>query len=316
LKGLLVSTFKPSNPGWILKHKLTIGTRGSKLALAQAEIARAALLGVRPELEVRLECINTKGDLVQDRPLSEIGGNGVFVTQIEEALRAGTIDVAVHSAKDLPSTLAPGMVLAAFLPRADPRDVVVSRHGAGLSNLPSGSRIGTSSPRRACQVLALRPDLEVRDIRGNVDTRLRRLHSGEYDAIVLAAAGLERLAALDCVTEWLDPAVMLPAVGQGALALEARAGDSAVLDLIGEVNHADTSAAVLAERAFLARIGASCTLPVAAHATLVENHKLRIVGMIAGSENRMARGERLAERSEAQDAASGLAAELLAKIEP
>ncbi|HEY0070145.1 MAG TPA: hydroxymethylbilane synthase, partial [Chloroflexia bacterium] len=250
------------------RRVLLLGTRASKLALAQSEIVRAALLNVQPDLEVRFETITTKGDVVQDRPLSEIGGNGLFVTQIEEALRACRIDLAVHSAKDLSSILPPDMALPAFLPRADPRDVLVSREGHTLMSLPPDAVLGTSSPRRTCQALAVRPDLRLRDIRGNVDTRLRKLHAGEYDAIVLAAAGLARLGALDRVTEWLDPDVMLPAAAQGALAVEVRAADSFMRDLIGRLDDPATSTAVRAERAFLAAIGGGCSLPIGAYATL------------------------------------------------
>src|SRR5438128_1517510 len=237
------------------RRALVLGTRASKLALAQSEIVRAALLGMFPDLDIRLEPITTKGDTVQDRPLSEIGGNGVFVRQIEAALIAGRIDLAVHSAKDLPSAIPPDTALAAFLPRADARDVLVSRNGETLAQLPPGARVGTSSPRRMCLLRALRPDLGIEDIRGNVDTRLRKLREGQYDAIVLAAAGLERLGAFDRVTEWLDPAVFIPAVGQGALAVQVRADDEFVLGLVGRLDHQPTSTAVRAERAFLAGIG-------------------------------------------------------------
>lgn len=290
---------------------LLLGTRASKLALAQSEIVRQALLDVRPDLEVRFETITTKGDVVQDRPLSEIGGNGLFVTAIEEALRAGTIDLAVHSAKDLSSLLPPDMALAAFLPRADARDVLVSREGHTLMSLPPGAVLGTSSPRRTCQALALRPDLRVLDIRGNVDTRLRKLQAGEYDAIVLAAAGLARLGLLDRVTEWLDPGTMLPAVAQGALAVEVRASDGFMLDLAGKLDDPATSTAVRAERAFLAAIGCGCSLPVGAYATL-EGDRLRLGGMIGAPDGRMLRGERVGDSAQPELLGRELVAELLA----
>ncbi|HYP20656.1 MAG TPA: hydroxymethylbilane synthase [Chloroflexia bacterium] len=290
---------------------LLLGTRASKLALAQSEIVRQALLDVRPDLEVRFETITTKGDVVQDRPLSEIGGNGLFVTAIEEALRAGTIDLAVHSAKDLSSVLPSDMALAAFLPRADARDVLVSREGHTLKSLPSGAVLGTSSPRRTCQALALRPDLRVLDIRGNVDTRLRKLYAGEYDAIVLAGAGLARLGLLDRVTEWLDPGTMLPAVAQGALAVEVRASDSFMRDLAGQLDDPATSTAVRAERAFLAAIGGGCSLPVGAYATL-EGDSLRLGGMIGAPDGRMLRGERVGDSGEPEQVGRELVAELLA----
>jgi hydroxymethylbilane synthase len=295
-----------------LEHReLALGTRASKLALAQAELVRAALLALRPGLQIRLQHITTKGDAMQDRPLSEIGGNGVFVTRIEEALRAGEVDFAVHSAKDLSSSLPEDMVLAAFLERADPRDVLVSRDGAGLMSLPHAARIGTGSPRRACQVLALRPDLCVLDIRGNVDTRLRKLRDGEYDAIVLAAAGLQRLDALDHVTEWLEPEVMVPAVGQGALAVEVRAADRPILELTRLLDDPNTSAAVRAERAFLATVGGGCSLPVGAFAR-VEGQTLRILGMIGTAGGPIVKGEHTGSLDEPEKAGAELAGMLLA----
>lgn len=276
------------------KRTLTIGTRASKLALAQTEIVRQALLALHHDLAVKVEHITTKGDVIQDRPLSEIGGNGLFVTQIEAALRAGSIDLAVHSAKDLPSTLPTDMTLAAFLPRADARDVLISRDGVLLANLPVGARVGTSSPRRTCLLHAMRPDLTLLDIRGNVDTRLRKLREGQYDAIVLAAAGLERLGLLDCVTEWLDPRTFVPAVAQGVLAVEAHADNSSIIELAGALNDPDTSMAVRAERTFLAQMGGGCSLPVGAYATLV-NGNLRLVGMVGVTDGTVVRDEYGAE---------------------
>ncbi len=293
------------------RRTLTIGTRGSKLALVQSEIVRQALLNMRPDLDVRLERITTKGDVAQDRPLSEIGGNGLFVTQIEVALRAGGIDLAVHSAKDLSSALPGDMALAAFLPRADARDVLVSRDGSRLMDLPPGARVGTSSPRRTCQLFALRPDLASLDIRGNVDTRLRKLRDGEYDAIVLAAAGLERLDMLDCATEWFDPNAMVPAVAQGALAAEVRADDPFMRELVGKLDDPATSIAIRAERAFLARIGGGCSLPVGAYAT-VAGDTLHIIGMIGALDGRMVRDERVGTASNPEQAGATLAGDMLA----
>ncbi|MFL5733047.1 MAG: hydroxymethylbilane synthase [Chloroflexia bacterium] len=294
------------------RRALALGTRSSKLALVQAEIVRTALIALRPDLELRLQHITTKGDALRDRPLSEIGGNGVFVTRIEAALRAGEIDLAVHSAKDLTSTLPPDMALAAFMPRADAHDVLVSREGGGLMSLPAGARVGTGSPRRACQLLALRPDLRMLDIRGNVDTRLRKLRDGEYDAIVLAAAGLERLDAIDNVSEWLDVETMIPAVGQGALAVEVRADDDFMLELAGRLDDRATSTAVRAERAFLATIGGGCTLPVGAHAS-IRGEVLHIRGMIGGAGGQMVRGEHERSRDEPERAGAELAGKLLAE---
>jgi hydroxymethylbilane synthase len=290
---------------------ITIGTRASKLALAQTEIVRTSLLQLGLDLAIRIEHITTKGDVIQDRPLSEIGGNGLFVTQIEEALRAGRIDAAVHSAKDLSSRLPSDMALAAFLPRADPRDVLVSRDGARLADLPAGARVGTSSPRRTCQLIALRPDLTLLDIRGNVDTRLRKLRDGQYDAIVLAAAGLDRLGLAECVTEWFDPQVFIPAVAQGALAVEVRAGDRSMIQIIARLNDLDTATTVRAERAFLASVGGNCSLPIGAYAS-IEGGNLRLQGMIGAPDGRIVRGEITASFSEPERAGSALAVELIA----
>jgi hydroxymethylbilane synthase len=261
-------------------------------------------------MEVTLETIATKGDIVQDLPLSRIGGNGVFVRKVEEALEHGSIDLAVHSAKDLPSTIAPGMIIAAYLPRADARDALVSRNGLNLSTLPRAARVGTSSPRRACQLRALRPDLDLLDIRGNVDTRLRKLHEGEYDAIVLAAAGLERLGQLDKVTFYLDIEAMIPAVGQGALAVEVRSSDEAMVELARQINDSVTWTAVTAERAFLARVGGSCALPVGAYATIAGSD-LTIVGMIGVEDGRMVKGELSGSAHDPVRAGTELADDLL-----
>lgn len=294
------------------RRTLTIGTRASKLALAQTEIVRSALLQLMPDLEVKLEHIATRGDIVQDQPLSEIGGNGLFVTHIEAVLRAGSIDLAVHSAKDLSSALSPDMALIAFLPRADARDVLISHSGAVLAELPVGGRVGTSSPRRTCLLHAIRPDLNLLDIRGNVDTRLRKLREGQYDAIVLAAAGLERLGLLDSVAEWLDPRSFVPAVAQGALAVEARAGDTFVSELAGALNDPDTSIAVRAERAFLARLGAGCSLPVGAYATLIDG-SIHVTGMIGTADGTIIRGEYAGKLTAPEEAGIALADTLLVR---
>lgn len=301
----------PVSTPWA-SRTITIGTRASKLALVQTEIVRAALLQLRPDLRVRVEHITTKGDLIQDRPLSEIGGNGLFVTQIESALRAGSIDLAVHSAKDLSAALPTDMTLAAFMPRADARDVIVSREGVSLTALPSGARVGTSSPRRACQLRAMRQDLTLLDIRGNVDTRLRKLREGEYDAIVLAAAGLERLGLLGCVSDWLDPQSFVPAVAQGALAIEARADDHSMIELVRVLDDPDTSIPVRAERAFLATLGGSCSLPVGAYATSVGG-SLHLIGMIGATDGTIIRGVQIGATHDFEQVGIALAGLLLAQ---
>ncbi len=263
---------------------LRIGTRGSALALAQSRLTADGLRARWPELEVEVQTITTTGDVRTDVPLSAIGGRGVFAAEIEQALRRGEIDVAVHSSKDLPSTLAAEFALGAFLPREDPRDVLCSR-GPRLAELPAGALVGTSSPRRACQLRALRPDLRVEDIRGNVDTRLRKLDAGQYEAILLAAAGLHRLGLAHRITEYLAPDVMLPQVGQGAVALEVRAADADALAAVAPLDHAPTRAAVEAERAFLARLGAGCTAPAGAHASLgVDGETLVVEAMIGAAD--------------------------------
>lgn len=266
-------------------RELVVGTRGSTLALTQTESVCAALRAIEPGLRIRVERITTTGDARADVPLSVLG-RGVFVSEIEAALRAKRIDFAVHSAKDLPSTLGGDLALAAFPAREDARDVLVSRHGT-LRELPAGTRVGTSSPRRVSQLRALRPDLELRDMRGNVDTRLRKLMAGDYDAIVLAAAGLIRLGRADVVTEWLPAATIIPCVGQGALAVEARTDDAELLRLLSRLDDARTRASVLAERAFLAELGAGCLAAVAAHATLdVDGDRLALRAMIGDTTGR------------------------------
>ena len=241
-----------------------IGTRASALARWQADWIRARLRELRPGVECEIAPISTSGDRILDRSLPEIGGKGVFTQELEAALVSGEIDLAVHSLKDLPVESPPELTLGAVAEREDPRDVVVSARYATLRELPRGARVGTSSPRRASQLLALRPDLAIASLRGNVDTRIRRALEGEYDAIVLAAAGLLRLGRAAAVSSYFGFDEMLPAPGQGALAVQCRAGDAAVLDLLGPVEHRPTRQAVAAERAFLRALGGGCSAPIAA----------------------------------------------------
>jgi hydroxymethylbilane synthase len=287
-----------------------IGTRASKLALAQTYMIRDGLLAAHPDLTITIEHITTKGDLILDRPLSAIGDKGLFVVEIEDALREGRIDLAVHSAKDLPSELPPDMALAAFPTRADPRDALIARAGCGLADLPQGAHVGTSSLRRACQLRHLRPDLRIGDLRGNVDTRLRKLHEGQYDAIVLAAAGLERLGRAGEISEYLDPGVMLPAVSQGILGIEARAGDVATAALLAALDDPAARMAATAERAFLARIGGGCQVPIGAYARL-EGAALTLGGMIGARDGRMVRGELAGPAGDPSAIGARLADELL-----
>ena len=249
---------------------LRIGTRGSPLALAQAREVRARLaaaLGWSAD-RITIEPIRTTGDMIRDRPLSEAGGKGLFTKEIEEALLAGAVDLAVHSAKDMPTLLPAGLMIAAVLPREDARDVFISRKAGALGDLPAGATVGTASLRRQALVKHRRRDLAVVPLRGNVETRLRKLEAGEVDATVLALAGLRRLGLAAAATAVLAVDEFLPAVGQGVIAIEARAGDARVCQLLDAVNHADTAIALAAERAFLAELDGSCRTPIAGHATV------------------------------------------------
>jgi len=248
-------------------QSIRIGTRGSPLALAQAHMTRDAL-AAQGAGEIEIVTIRTSGDRIQDRPLSEAGGKGLFTKEIEEALLAGAIDLAVHSAKDMPTLLPDGLMLAACLPREDVRDAFISRKAASLSDLPHGAIVGTASLRRQAMVKRLRPDVSTMVLRGNVETRLRKLEAGEADATLLALAGLKRLGLADTATALLDPHEFLPAVGQGAITIEAREDDERTRDLLAKIDHADTSVALLCERAFLAVLDGSCRTPIAGHAVL------------------------------------------------
>jgi hydroxymethylbilane synthase len=248
--------------------KIVIGTRGSALARWQAAHVGRTLTEAHPGLAIEERIIVTEGDRHQTGPVLALGGKGVWVKEIEEQLLAGTIDVAVHSLKDVPAELPAGLALVCIPRRADPRDALVSRAGQGLAALPAGSRVGTSSLRRVCQVRAARPDLEIDILRGNVDTRLRKVAEGVVDAAVLACAGLDRLGFADRITERLSVDQMLPAIGQGALALEARADDARVVALCRALSDPAAEVTVAAERALLAGLGVGCRTPVAGHATL------------------------------------------------
>jgi hydroxymethylbilane synthase len=262
---------------------IRIGSRGSKLARWQAEHVQA-LLEARGH-ECRIEIITTTGDRVQDRRLDSVGGKGAFLKEIEDAMLDGQVDLAVHSLKDVPTAMPDGLRLCAILERADPRDVLVSARGARFADLPAGSVIGTSSLRRQCQVRALRPDLEVTDLRGNVDTRLQKLRDGRCDAIVLALAGMERLGRASEATEVLDPAAFIPAPGQGAIALECRNDDASIAAAVAPLGHSPTAREVEAERALLQSLGGGCNVPLGAHATTQggELHLVAFVGRPDGS---------------------------------
>ncbi len=284
---------------------LVVGTRGSRLAVRQTEIALEALRGAHLGRTFDTRTIQTSGDR-STASLSEIGGRGVFVIEIERALLAGQIDIAVHSLKDLPSEETGGLTMAAVLPREDPRDALVSRSGARLAELPAGARVATGSPRRAVQVLVARPDVIVSDIRGNVDTRVRKVEEGQYDAVVLAAAGLKRLGWLDRAAQVFEPEEMLPAVGQGALAVQVRSDDTETLAAVAALDDPGTRAAVTAERAFERRLGGGCAAAIGGYATLsgigpsTERTPLLLRGLVGQAGGRILRGEMEGVASEAE----------------
>jgi hydroxymethylbilane synthase len=261
-----------------------LGTRGSALALWQAEWVAERIRGHSPDTAVEIVVIKTTGDVKQDVPLSAVAGKGVFVREIEAALLRGDVDIAVHSAKDLQSTDPPGLTLAAFCERADPRDALVSRHG-GLDALPEGAVIATSAPRRIAQLKHHRPDLRFVTIRGNVDTRLRKLEAGEADALVLACAGLDRLGRGDVISERIPTDVCLPQVGQACVAVQCRADDDVTVALVSPAcDHAPTRDCVTTERIFLSLLGGGCTAPVGAFAEVAPGGGVRLSGLVAAAD--------------------------------
>jgi len=291
---------------------LRIGTRGSPLALIQAGEARERLArahGISVD-RLAIKIIRTSGDAIQDRPLYEAGGKGLFTKEIELALLSGTIDVAVHSSKDVPTFLPDALWLSAWLPREDPRDVFVSPKAASLAALPAGSAVGTSSPRRRALVARLRPDLRLVNLRGNVDTRLRKIEAGEADATILALAGLKRLGLADRATAILDPGEFVPAAGQGAIAIESRRDDDKTSAFVAAIDDKDTEVALLAERGFLALLDGSCRTPIAGHCE-VAGDRIAFRGMIISPDGREAFAtERSGLRSEAAALGADAAREL------
>ena len=302
------------------KPVLTIGTRGSPLALAQAREVRARLGRAHGALAapdaVALEIIRTTGDKIADRPLRDFGGKGLFTKEIEDALLAGRIDLAVHSMKDVPTWLPEGLAMACLLAREDPRDAFFSQAATTISSLPAGAVVGTSSLRRKAQVLGLRPDLEVTDLRGNVQTRITRLREGRVDATLLALAGLKRLGLAGQETSLLSPEEMLPAVGQGAIGLECREGDDRVRALLAPLGDGATESCVTAERAFLAALDGSCRTPIAGLAEL-DGGTMRLRGLLArpdGSE--VLRAERTGPAGDGAAMGADAGAELKARAGP
>lgn len=270
-----------------LSQPLVIGTRGSKLAHWQADWVRAALSQAWPALVFKIRPFTTSGDRQLDLPLAAIGGKGLFTAELEQALHDHEIDLAVHSLKDLPTMSAPGLALGAIGQRTDARDVLIAPNYGTYAALPRGARVGTSSPRRVAQLLAARPDLSIWPLRGNVDTRVRKAENGEYDAVVLAAAGVQRLGLSDHIREYLPLDVMLPAPGQGAIGVQCRAGDERVQPLLRPLDHAATREAVTAERTFLARLGGGCAMPIAAYATSAADSTLKLMGLVASPDGQL-----------------------------
>ena len=263
------------------ENKLVIGSRGSKLALWQANHIAGRLRERHVGLEVRIEVIKTKGDKILDVSLSKIGGKGLFTKELEEAILRRDVDLAVHSLKDLPTEVPDGLEAGIITLRSHGADALLCRGHAGLDSLPAEAVIGTSSLRRKVQLAALRPDLTFKDLRGNVDTRIRKLEEGQYDAIVLAQAGMERLGLQDKITELLNPNIILPAAGQGALALEYRRGDERTFDLLSFLDHELTRHEAGAERQFLGRLGGGCQVPIGAHAVTRDDGSLLLKGMVS-----------------------------------
>ncbi len=293
------------------RKTLKIGTRESKLALAQSEWVRAEILARYPDMHVELIGIKTKGDKLLDWPLSQVGGKGLFVKEIEEFLLGKDVDLAVHSIKDVPAEVPEGLSLPIFPKREDARDAFVSKHYKGIEDLPEGAKIGTGSLRRSAQLLHLRPDLKIVSLRGNVDTRLNRLVSGDVQAIILAAAGLKRLGLFSSICQILPADEFLPAIGQGALGLEIRKDNERVLDVISFLNHIPTEKTVKAERAFLRRLEGGCQVPIACYGRLEED-RIILEGMVAElNGSRVIRGENTGSGALPEEAGIVLAERLL-----
>jgi len=276
----------------LMKPTVTIGTRGSKLALWQANWVKSLLLETNPGIAIDTHVIKTQGDKILDVPLAKVGGKGLFVKEIEQAMLSGDIDLAVHSMKDMPADIPAGLQIAAIPQRETPHDVLIATRGRRLAALPAGALIGTSSLRRSAQLLALRPDLTIVPLRGNLDTRLKKLDAGQMDAIVLAAAGVKRLGLAKRITEVFDEQIMLPAVGQGALCIETRGRDDATTSLVAPLEDGATRTVVSGERAFLNRLQGGCQVPVAAHGKLWGN-RFTLQGLVASIDGKQVIREQL-----------------------
>lgn len=268
-----------------MRKQIRIGTRASALALWQAEWVKAELGKKYPDMTVSLTKIKTTGDKILDVPLAMVGGKGLFVKEIEEAMLANEIDIAVHSMKDVPTFFPDGLHLSCITKREDARDALLSRNNVKFSDLHHGANIGTSSLRRQAQLMSLRPDFVIHQLRGNVGTRLQKLKEGKFDAIILAAAGVKRLGLADNVSEYLSPEIILPAIGQGALGIECRVDDQELNDMIAFFNHADSRTCVTGERALLRRLEGGCQVPIACYGQVKEN-KLKLIGLVGSVDGR------------------------------
>jgi len=262
-----------------LRKQIRIGTRASALALWQAEWVKSELEKKYPGVTVTLTKIKTTGDKILDVPLAKVGGKGLFVKEIEEAMLANEIDIAVHSMKDVPTFFPDGLHLSCITKREDARDALLTRNKVAFKDLPQGANVGTSSLRRQAQLMSVRPDFVIHQLRGNVDTRLRKLKEGQYDAIILAAAGVNRLGLAENVSEYLSPELSLPAIGQGALGIECRVDDRELNDMISFFNHTDTRTCVTGERALLRRLEGGCQVPIACYGQVLAG-KLKLIGLV------------------------------------
>jgi len=296
-----------------LRKEIRIGTRASALALWQAEWVKAELEKKYPGMTVSLTKIKTTGDKILDVPLAQVGGKGLFVKEIEEAMLANEIDIAVHSMKDVPTMFPDGLHLSCITKREDARDALLTRNNMKFKDLPQGATIGTSSLRRQAQLMSIRPDFKIAQLRGNVDTRLRKLKEGQFDAIILAAAGVRRLGLAENVSEYIDPSISLPAIGQGALGIECRVDDRELNDLIAFFNHQDTRTCVTGERALLRRLEGGCQVPIACYGQMM-NGKLHLIGLVASVDGKRIIKETLeGEADKAEKLGVTLAENLLKK---
>ena len=295
-----------------MSEQIRIGTRSSILAICQANWVKARLEELHPGIGVTLVQIKTEGDRIEV-PLFQLGGKGLFVKDIEEALLRGEVDLAVHSAKDLPAVIPEELTLTAFPAREDPRDALISRNGIPWKKFPRGGKIGTSSPRRKAQLLHLRTDLQIFPLRGNLDTRVRKFATENLDGVILASAGLRRMGWESKASDYFDPEVMIPAIGQGILAIETHEGNSRVREWVADLNHLPTALELETERAFLKRLGGGCQIPIAGLARVMGD-QIRMVGLIASSEgDRIVRGEKSGTVRQAENLGRQLAQELLAQ---